>query len=78
MSTVLSEFKNHFSAKELFLTKNFRSTQQIVALANDTIKRSEEKMHSSKANSGGIIYHEFPSERSEVLWLVSCLQKLSS
>ena len=69
-STVsVQQFIKQFNATELFLTKNFRSDKKIVALANNTIRRQEEKMVPHSTKEGVLSYVEFPTAAHETNWI---------
>lgn len=76
VTSAMTNFAKQYKATEMFLTKNFRSTGAIVDLANNSIKRTEEKMNANTTTRGIIAYVEHRSESEEVAWLVSYLKKV--
>ncbi len=75
-ATAVKDFITKFSAKELFLTKNFRSVANIVHFANESINRVEAKMESNNQENGMLYYKEFAHHDEEVEAIVSKIQLL--
>lgn len=82
----LADFKNHYQAKVINLTTNYRSTQdildfskQIIAQVPDSFAKTEpnieKKLTAFFDKSGTIERHEFISSDSEYYWLA---EKISS
>lgn len=74
----MSDFVKKYAAKELFLTKNFRSYSKVVELANGSIARAEERMTHNRTGDSHVSYIEHQTEEDEIQWLVNYLRKLNT
>jgi len=75
--TAVQDFIKRFNAKELFLTYNFRSKNNIVKFNNSSIQRPEARMTANQSDDGVLFFKEFDTQDEETNAIISKIQLLS-
>jgi len=75
-SSATQDFISQFNATELFLTRNFRSSRNIVEFANTSIARQEEKMVAVDRKDGILFYKEFDTHEQQLNAVVTKIKLL--
>jgi DNA helicase-2/ATP-dependent DNA helicase PcrA len=88
IANIMGFHKKYRDPKIIVLTKNYRSTQDILDLARNLICQSQERLENTlpgviklltaetKQDGGKISEHDFPSELHEYTWIAQEIKKL--